>query len=46
MIFWVILAFVVGVVVGAFSHKWLAKETESVTGVKPQTIADQINKKI
>lgn len=39
-------AFVVGVIVGAFSHKYLAKETTALTGVDPNSIAAKINKNV
>jgi small basic protein len=46
MIFVVILALAVGIVVGAFSHKWLAAEVKSVSGVDAQAAADALKKKI
>lgn len=35
------IAFVVGVVVGAFSHKWLEVEFVKETGVDPQAAANE-----
>lgn len=39
-----ILAFIVGVAVGAFSHKYLAAEAKKVTGVDPAAAADAVKK--
>ena len=34
-ILFVALAFIVGVAIGAYSHKWLASEVQSTTGIDP-----------
>lgn len=39
------IAFVVGVAVGAFSHKYLAAQAAKV-GIDPNAIADKVNSEI
>ena len=40
--FLALIAFAAGVVVGAFSHKWLAAEVLAKTGVEAQGVANQV----
>ncbi len=42
--FLALIAFVIGVVVGAYSHKWLAKETGAPANVTVQNVADIVKK--
>lgn len=37
------VALVVGIVVGAFSHKYLASEVTKVTGLDPNAVASKVN---